>query len=128
MNLAYSSSRVFTDSSTRAWIVTALGCFGGDFNIDNGLLLSFSCKLSHFLSDKFSGLCLQARKTRLRSTCEGGSDPDRTFGRIDCQKVGSLPPNLVFLSVSLFSSSCCLFLSFAETYAHPKVKKMVKTK
>ena len=23
------------DSSTRAWMVTALGCFGGDFNIDN---------------------------------------------------------------------------------------------
>jgi len=26
----------------------------------------------------------------------GGSDPDKLFGRIDCQKVGSLPPVSVF--------------------------------
>src|ERR1700687_4656335 len=29
MNSAYRSSCAFTDSSTRAWIVTALGCLGG---------------------------------------------------------------------------------------------------
>src|SRR6266851_8275379 len=29
MNFAYWSSCVFTDSSTRAWIVTDLGCLGG---------------------------------------------------------------------------------------------------
>src|SRR5579863_10060104 len=55
-------------------MVTALGCFGGDFNIDNGLLLSSLCQMSDILSDKFSGLCMQAHKTRLRSSCEGGSD------------------------------------------------------
>jgi len=42
--------------------------------------------------------------------------------------VRSLPPNLVFSSVSLFSSSCRLFPRFPETYAHPKLKKMLKTK
>jgi len=47
--------------TTRAWILTALGGFCGDFNIDNGLLLSFLCKLSDLLSDKFSGLSMQAR-------------------------------------------------------------------
>src|SRR6266446_3562532 len=59
-------------------MVTALGCFGGDFNIDNGLLLSCSHKVSDVLADKFSGLCMQARKTRLRSSCEGGSDHTAT--------------------------------------------------
>ncbi len=42
--------------------------------------------------------------------------------------MGSLPPNLVFFSVSLFSSSCLLFPRFPGTYAHPKLKKMLKTK
>src|SRR5712692_5180559 len=54
-------------------VVCVLVCFGGDFNIYNGLLLSFSYKLSNLLSDKFSGLCMQPRKTRSRSFCEGGS-------------------------------------------------------
>src|SRR5208282_458722 len=90
MNLAYSSSRVFTDSSTRAWIATALGCFGGDFNIDNGLLLSPSCKMSDILSDKFSGLCMQPRKTRRRSCCEGGSDPAELLSGSSAKKWG--PP------------------------------------
>jgi hypothetical protein len=44
------------------------------------------------------------------------------------QRVGSLPPNLVFFSVSLFSSSCRLFPGVPQTYAHHKVKKRVKTK
>src|ERR1700738_1568564 len=59
-------------------MVTALGCFGGDFNIDNGLLLSSSYKLSDALSDKFSGPCMQPHKTLTRSSCEGGSDHTAT--------------------------------------------------
>src|SRR5229473_7863563 len=54
------------------------GLFWCDFNIDKGLLLSFSYKVSDLLSDKCSGLCLQARKTRPRSSCEGGSDHTAT--------------------------------------------------
>ena len=42
--------------------------------------------------------------------------------------MGSLPPDLVFFFASLFSLSCRLFPRFLETYAHHKVKKMVKTK
>src|SRR5260370_15758012 len=60
-------------------MVTALGCFGGDFNIDNWLLLSFSYKVSDVLSDKVSGLCMQPRKTLARSSCEGGSDRTATM-------------------------------------------------
>jgi hypothetical protein len=69
-----------------------------------------------------------AKKHAHRNAATGGSDPDKTFGRIDCQKVGSLPPNLVFFSVSLFSSLCLLFPRFPETHAHPKLKKILKTK
>jgi hypothetical protein len=59
-------------------MVTALGCFGGDFNMDNGLLLSFSYKVSDLVSDKFSVLRMQPRKTLIRSSGEGGSDPTTT--------------------------------------------------
>ena len=58
----------------------------------------------------------------------GGSYPTNFFGRLKAEKVGSLPPNLVFFSVSLFSFSSRLFPGFPETYAHPKLKKMPKTK
>ena len=34
-----------------------LGLFGGDFRMDNGLLLSCSYKLSDILCDKFLGRC-----------------------------------------------------------------------
>jgi hypothetical protein len=69
-----------------------------------------------------------AKKHAHRNAATGGSDPDKFFGRIDRQKAGSLPPNLVFFSVSLFSSSCRLFPRFPETYAHPKLKKILKLK
>ncbi len=58
----------------------------------------------------------------------GRERPHELFGRLEAEKVGALPPNLVFFSVSLFSSSCLLFPRFPETYAHHKVKKMVKMK
>ena len=42
MNFAYWSSCVFTDSSTRAWIVTDFGCLGGALMI---AMLSFCSSL-----------------------------------------------------------------------------------
>jgi hypothetical protein len=60
-------------------MVTALGCFGGDFNIDNGLLLSFSYKMADIMSDKFSGLCMEPRKRLTWSSCEGGNDRTATL-------------------------------------------------
>jgi len=58
----------------------------------------------------------------------GRERPHELFGRLKAEKVGSLPPNLVFFPVSLFSFSCPLFPRFPETYARHNVKKMVKTK
>jgi hypothetical protein len=43
MNSAYRSSCVFTDSSTRAWIVTVFGCLGGALMI---AMLSFYSSLA----------------------------------------------------------------------------------
>jgi hypothetical protein len=62
------------------------------------------------------------------SRAAGRERPNALFGRLKAEKVGSLPPDLVFFSASLFSLSCRLFPRFLETYAHHKVKKMVKTK
>jgi len=58
----------------------------------------------------------------------GRERPHELFGRLKAEKVGSLPPNLVLFSVSLFSFPCRSFPRFAETYANHKEKKMVKTK
>ena len=44
--------------------MTAFGCFGGDFRIDNKLLLSRSYKMSDILSDKFLSLRNHSGKTR----------------------------------------------------------------
>jgi hypothetical protein len=71
---------------------------------------------------------VHADKTRSRFLRNGRERPHELFGRLKAEKVGSLPPNLVFFSVSLFSSSCLLFPRFPGTYAHPKLKKMLKTK
>src|SRR5258706_1556487 len=58
----------------------------------------------------------------------GRERPYVLFGRLKAEKVGSLPPNLMFFPVSVFSFSCRLFPRFPEPYAHPKLRKMEKTK
>jgi hypothetical protein len=74
-------------------------------------------------------LPLGTRTKRGHASCVTvGSDPTNFFGRLKAEKAQSLPPNLVVFSVSLFSFSCRLFPRFPETYAHPKLKKMLKTK
>src|SRR5713101_3947288 len=64
MNFAYWSSCVFTDSSTRAWIVTDFGCLGGALMI---AMLSFCSSLtvsSHMLSYKVAdSLFLRGQNT-----------------------------------------------------------------
>ena len=54
INFAYWSSCVFTDSSTRAWIVTDLGCLGGALMIAMRSFCSSSSVLSYILSYDFS--------------------------------------------------------------------------
>src|SRR6266852_2095508 len=77
MNSAYRSSCAFTDSSTRAWIVTDFGCLGGALMI---AMLSFcssftvlSDKLSYKVSD-FSSPARPKHELRLPAA-RGGSDP-----------------------------------------------------
>src|SRR6266436_10396959 len=70
---------------------------------------------------------LLRRTARFSRTC-GRERPHELFGRMKAEKVGSLPPNLVFFPVSLLPFSCRLFPRFPETYAHHKLKKMVKAK
>src|SRR5208337_3593276 len=126
MNFAYGSSCVFTDSSTRAWIVTDFGCLGG------ALMIAILCFSSSYLV--CLTLCittcilrlLHAAKTRSPFFGDGRERSHELFGRLKAEKVGSLPPNLVLFSVSLFSFSCCLFPPFPETYAHHRVQKLVK--
>src|SRR6266481_1368135 len=77
MNIAYRSSCIFTDSSTRAWMVTDFGCLGGALMI---AMLSFCPPLwflSYILSYKFSDSLFPARpKHELRvPAARGGSDP-----------------------------------------------------
>jgi hypothetical protein len=69
--------------------------------------------------------------TRLNGSCAardgGGSDPVATVTH-RASKDGVAPAQSGVFFSSLFSSSCLLYLRFPETYAHHKVKKMVKTK
>ena len=53
MNFAYWSSCVFTDSSTRAWIVTAFGCLGGALMMAMFSFRSSSLVLAYMLSYKY---------------------------------------------------------------------------
>jgi len=70
---------------------------------------------------------MQARKTRLRSSCEGGSDHTATVTH-RASKGGVAPAQSgVFFCVT-FLISCRSFPRFPETYAHPKLKKMLKAK
>src|SRR2546427_1560514 len=94
-------------------MVTALGCFGGDFNRDNGLLLSFSYKMSDILSDKFSGVAMQPRKTLTRGSCEGGSDPTNFFGRLKAEKVGVAPAQ----SGVFFCVTFLILVSFVSSFS-----------
>jgi hypothetical protein len=91
-------------------MVTALGCFGGDFNIDNGLLLSSLCKMSDILSDKFSGVAMHTDKRLTRSFCEGGSDPTATVTH-RASKGGVAPASSEVWAAS-FLVAVCFVISF----------------
>src|SRR2546422_10928863 len=77
MNFAYWSSCVFTDSSTRAWIVTDFGCLGGALMIAMLSLCSSFTVLSHVLSYKVSdSLLLRGQNPScVFLAARGGSDP-----------------------------------------------------
>src|SRR6266404_8528101 len=99
MNFAYWSSCVFTDSSTRAWIVTDFGCLGGALMI---AMLS-PCSSFPVLSDILSYKSVAAPPPRGQNTScvfqqqkAGVTPKPEGTGPRFCGAVGSLPPILVF--------------------------------
>src|SRR6266851_2268270 len=99
MNFAYWSSCVFTDSSTRAWIVTDFGCLGGALMI---AMLLFGPPFGFCLTCCLIKLLIPSParpKHELRfPAARGGSDPRSPQGPGPrfCGTVGSLPPLIVF--------------------------------
>src|SRR5258707_14867190 len=108
-------------------MVTALGCFGGGFNMDNGFSFRFhtNCQTSCLTN---SQVCVCNRAKRGPEVPVRAGATPRPFWAAESRKSGVLPPNLVIFSVSLFSSSCLLFPRFPETYEDHMEKKMVKAK
>jgi len=80
-------------------MVTALGCFGGDFKRDNGLLLSCSYKMSDILSDKFWGQSMQGRKMWRRRQ----ERPHEALGRIVRKKNGVASARCTLLCAVTFA-------------------------
>src|SRR5260370_39864448 len=96
----------------RACTVTVLGCFGGAFNSDNGLLVSCLNKMSDMLSDEFSGLLYATAQYAFARTAynrRAGATP-RNFGRLRAHKMGSLPPGLVLFLRHFSHSRVVYFL------------------
>src|SRR4029077_9564155 len=91
---------IFTDSSTRAWMVTDLGCLGGALMI---AMLSFVPPLRVCLTycvTRFLVPTPARPRHELRiPAARGGSDPrsPKGPGPRFCGTVGSVPPPIVFL-------------------------------
>src|SRR6266404_1042707 len=94
MNFAYWSSCVFTDSSTRAWIVTDFVCFGGALMI---AMLS-SCSSFTVLSDMLSykipnSLLLRGQNTGCAfQQQEAGVTPEARRDRAAIARRGGVAP------------------------------------
>src|SRR6266478_3958673 len=141
MNFAYWSSCVFTDSSTRAWIVTDFGCLGGALMIAMLSLCSSLTVLRYVLSYKGSdSLPLRGSSgiSRLAPAKHAANEsPVQLVGWSDRHgfrgnEVGSLPPVRVscpradslpsLYPSAYFSSACRAFPSKAGLKAEPKVR------
>src|SRR6266481_4816080 len=141
MNIAYRSSCAFTDSSTRAWIVTDFGCLGGALMIAMLSLCSSLTVLRYVLSYKGSdSLPLRGSSgiSRLAPAKHAANEsPVQLVGWSDRHgfrgnEVGSLPPVRVscpradslpsLYPSAYFSSACRAFPSKAGLKAEPKVR------
>src|ERR1700686_1624142 len=72
-------------------------------------------------------MCHQ-RKDSFACLAERAGATPRICWAAESRKSGVAPAQSGVFSVTLFSSSCLLFPRFPVTYAHPKPKKMLKTK
>src|SRR5208337_995513 len=118
MNFAYGSSCIFTDSSTRAWIVTDFGCLGGALMIAMLSLCSSLTVLSDVLSYKVPrSLLLRGQNTScVFQQQEAGATPEARRDRAAILRRDGVAPAsdrvlaaLRFLAVSVASAcSFCL--------------------
>src|SRR5216683_6703192 len=126
MNFAYWSSCVFTDSSTRAWIVTDFGCLGGALMI---AMLSFCSSLT-VLSDTLcykasDSLLLRGQNTRCAfQQQEAGVTPEARRDRAAILRHDGVAPAsdrvlpaLRFLAVS--ATSACSFCHLSPCWGEP---------
>src|SRR5216684_2266988 len=118
MNFAYWSSCAFTDSSTRAWIVTDFGCFGGALMIAMLPRCSSFTVLSYILSYKFSNsLLLRGQNTSCAfQQQEAGVTPEARRDRAAILRRDGVAPAsdrvlaaLRFLAVAV-ASTCSFWL------------------
>src|SRR4029077_3973739 len=94
------------------WMVTALGCFGGDFNIDNGLLLSFSHNcLTSCLTNSQVCVCNRAKRGP-KVPVRAGATP-RTFWAAESRKSGVAPAR----SGVFFCVTFLILVSFISSFS-----------
>ena len=115
MNSAYLSSRNFTDSSTRAWIVVVSGFFGCDFRIAIGLVFSpWICLTGHITS---SYLMPYLGMTGTQPACRRAGATPRTFWAAESRKSGVAPARFGVFLARLFVS-LNPYLALIEEIAH----------
>src|ERR1700730_7956312 len=106
MNSAYRSNCAFTDSSTRAWIVTVFGCFGGALMIAIYSFYYSSSVLSYILSYNSVAALPSARPKhglRFAEQPEAGVTPEARKDRGAILRRGRVAPaHLSVLAASPF--------------------------
>src|SRR5713226_4904751 len=126
MNFAYWSRCSFTDSSTRAWIVTDFGCLGGALMIAMRSFCSSSSVLFYILSYKVSDSLLRRGQN---TSCgfqqqEAGVTPEARRDRAAILRHDGVAPAsdrvlaaLRFLAVSV--ASACFFCRLSPCQGDP---------
>jgi hypothetical protein len=119
MNCAYRSSCIFTESSTRAWIVTDFGCFGGALMI---AMLRFSSSYRFVLRSAlrlaFSDSCKRPKRA--------GAIP-RYFGRLEAPKSGVAPARFGVFSTVTFVGIVFLSPTLQRNWSCHRLKNLQKT-
>jgi hypothetical protein len=126
MNFAYRSSCIFTDSSTRAWIVANFGCFGGALMI---AMLCFSSSyrlvLRSALRLAFSDSCKRPKHGHA-SCVTGGSDPT-IFWAAEAPKSGVAPARFGGFSTLTFVRIALLCPTLQRNCSRHRLKNLRKT-
>src|SRR5882762_6867158 len=132
MNSAYRSSCAFTDSSTRAWIVTDFGCLGGALMIAMLSLCSSLAVLSDIPSYKVPDSLLRRgqNKSCVLQQQEAGVTPEARRDRAAILRYDGVAPAsdrvlaaLRFLAVSVASACSFCLLSPCQGDAGSEIRR-----